>query len=128
MPQRNVVGVDHDLAYPQLLAGEIDAIDVYSTDAMIHRGDLAVLEDDLKFFPRYDAVWLYRQEAVDRYPQLLAAIRQLEGAISEPTMRKLNDLVESRRAVRVAGCRRFSSHAPRSERRGGANFVGKRWS
>ena len=96
LPQRDVVGVDHDLAYPQLLAGEIDAIDVYSTDAMIHRGDLAVLEDDLKFFPRYDAVWLYRQEAVDRYPQLLAAIRQLEGAISEPTMRKLNDLVESR--------------------------------
>ncbi len=96
LPQRDVVGVDHDLAYPQLLAGEIDAIDVYSTDAMIHRGDLAVLEDDLKFFPRYDAVWLYRQEAVDRYPQLLAAIRQLEGAISEPTMRGLNDLVESR--------------------------------
>lgn len=96
LPQRNVVGVDHDLAYPQLLAGEIDAIDVYSTDAMIHRGDLAVLEDDLNFFPRYDAVWLYRQEAVDRYPRLLAAIRQLEGAISEPTMRKLNDLVESR--------------------------------
>jgi osmoprotectant transport system permease protein len=41
-------------------------------------------------------VWLYRLEAVDRYPRLLAAIRQLEGAISEPTMRKLNDSVESR--------------------------------
>ncbi len=96
LPQRDVAGVDHDLAYPQLLAGEIDAIDVYSTDAMIHRGNLVVLEDDLNFFPRYDAVWLYRQEAVDRYPQLLAAIHQLEGAISESTMRKLNDLVESR--------------------------------
>ena len=117
LPQRNVAGVDHDLAYPELLAGDIDAIDVYSTDAMIHRGNLTVLEDDLKFFPRYDAVWLYRQKSVERYPQLLTAIHQLEGSISEPTMRKLNDLVESR-ADRVAGCRRFSSHAPRSERRG----------
>ena len=34
----DVVGVDHDIAYRQLLAGEIDVVDVYSTDAMIRRG------------------------------------------------------------------------------------------
>ena len=45
------VGVDHDIAYRQLLAGEIDVIDVYSTDAMIRRGDLVLLEDDRSFFP-----------------------------------------------------------------------------
>src|SRR6202051_2282599 len=32
LQQRNVVGVDHDVAYRQLLAGEIDVSDVYSTD------------------------------------------------------------------------------------------------
>ena len=96
LPQRAVVGVDHDLAYPQLLAGEIDVIDVYSTDAMIHRSDLVVLVDDLKFFPRYDAVWLFGLSAAERQPELLASIHQLEGVVSEQAMRELNDQVESR--------------------------------
>jgi len=95
LPQRNVVGVDHDLAYPQLLAGEIDVIDVYTTDAMIYRSDLVVLEDDSKFFPRYDAVWLYGLKAAERHPELLAAVRKMEGAVSETTMRELNNIVES---------------------------------
>jgi osmoprotectant transport system permease protein len=95
LPQRNVVGVDHDVAYPQLLAGEIDLTDVYSTDAVVHRNDLALLEDDLKFFPRYDAVWLYRLDTVERQPQLLACITQLERSISEQKMRELNNVVES---------------------------------
>lgn len=96
LPQRDVVGVDHDVAYRQLLAGEIDVIDVYSTDAMIRRGDLVVLEDDLSFFPRYDAVWLYRLDSVERYPQLLDAIRRSEGMLSESLMQSLNDEVEGR--------------------------------
>lgn len=95
LPQRNIVGVDHDVAYPQLLAGEIDVTDVYSTDAMVHRNDLVLLEDDLKFFPRYDAVWLYRLDSAELYPELLACINRLEGSISEQEMRSLNDHVES---------------------------------
>ena len=108
LPQRSVVGVDHDLAYPQLMAGEIDVIDVYSTDAMIHRSDLVVLADDLNFFPRYEAIWLFGLNAAKRQPKLLAAIHQLEGAVSEQAMRELNDLVESRQ---------------RSETQAAANFL-----
>jgi osmoprotectant transport system permease protein len=96
LPQRNVVGVDHDVAYMQLLAGEVDVTDVYSTDAMVHRNDLVLLEDDLRFFPRYEAVWLYRIETFEHQPKLLAAVRRLEGSISEHKMRELNDVVESR--------------------------------
>jgi osmoprotectant transport system permease protein len=97
LPQRNVVGVDHDLAYRQLQAGEIDLIDVYSTDALIYRNGLMVLEDDLRFFPPYDAVWLYRLDSARRLPKLLTAIDRLTGSISEPMMRELNDVVESRK-------------------------------
>jgi osmoprotectant transport system permease protein len=92
------LGVDHDIAYRTLLRGEADVTDVYSTDAMIGRGDLVLLEDDLSFFPRYDAVWLYRLDLETRYPELLAAMRQLEGVLSEADMRALNDLVEQREA------------------------------
>lgn len=92
-----VTGVDHDVAYRQLAAGEIDVTDVYSTDAMIRRAGLVLLEDDRTFFPRYDAVWLYRLAAAQKHPALLRAIDRLTGAIDEPRMQQLNDVVESGR-------------------------------
>lgn len=107
LQQTSVAGVDHDVAYRQLLAGEIDIIDVYSTDAMIRRGDLVLLKDDLVFFPRYDAVWLYRLAAAARYPALGAAMRHLEGAISETAMQSLNDEVESGHASETQAAAAF---------------------
>jgi osmoprotectant transport system permease protein len=97
LQHHNVVGVDHDVAYRQLLAGEVDLIDVYSTDAMIRRGNLVLLKDDLAFFPRYDAVWLYRLDVAARHPELTAAMQRLEGTVSEATMQSLNDEVETGR-------------------------------
>ena len=47
LPQTNVRGLDHDLAYRGLAAGSLDAIDLYSTDAEIAYYDLLALDDDL---------------------------------------------------------------------------------
>jgi len=107
LQQRNVVGVDHDVAYRQLLAGEVDVIDVYSTDAMIRRGDLVLLKDDAAFFPRYDAVWLYRLDAASRYPELRAAMHRLDGTVSETTMQTLNDEVEAGRKTETQAAADF---------------------
>ncbi|MBW8755156.1 MAG: amino acid ABC transporter permease, partial [Sphingomonadales bacterium] len=61
-------GIDHDLAYRALAADQIAVTDVYTTDAEIATYKLTVLRDDRGFFPRYDAVFVYRaglpQEAV----------------------------------------------------------------
>ena len=65
----NVRGLDHDIAFRQLSNGTVDAIDVYATDAKITSLDLKVLEDDRKFFPRYDAVILYRSELDRTHPK-----------------------------------------------------------
>ncbi|MEJ0001321.1 MAG: glycine betaine ABC transporter substrate-binding protein [Verrucomicrobiota bacterium] len=51
-------GLDHGLAYEAIAAGRIDVMDIYTTDAKIERFQLRVLEDDRKYFPRYDAVLL----------------------------------------------------------------------
>lgn len=107
LQQQRVVGVDHDIAYRQLLAGEIDMIDVYSTDAMIRRGDLVLLEDDQSFFPRYDSVWLYRLDSASRYPAIMTAMRRLEGALSESTMQTLNDEVEAGRMTETQAAAEF---------------------
>jgi osmoprotectant transport system permease protein len=82
-----VRGIDHDLAYRALAGGQIDVTDVYTTDAEIAAYDLVVLEDDRAFFPRYDAVFLYRR---DLAPSAVAALNALAGTIDEPHMRELN--------------------------------------
>ena len=74
----NTRGLDHDLAYRALDGGDIDAMDVYTTDAEISYYGLRLLEDDLSFFQTYDAVYLYRADLKTRAPRVAAALRQLE--------------------------------------------------
>jgi osmoprotectant transport system permease protein len=90
----HVRGLDHDIAYRRLVSGSIDVMDAYSTDAKIDELDLAILEDDLGFFPRYEALLLYRSDLVDRHPELLDQIERLAGAIPRSEMVRLNRQTE----------------------------------
>ena len=81
-------GLDHGLAYEAIRAGQVDLIDIYSTDAKVGRFQLRVLQDDLGFFPKYDAVLLMRA-AVDVRP-----LARLEGRIDANAMIAMNAQVE----------------------------------
>ncbi len=81
-------GLDHGLAYAALARGEVDLIDVYTTDAQLARQPVRVLRDDLGFFPRYDAVLLMRA-GVDERPLL-----PLAGRLPEAEMTRLNAAAE----------------------------------
>lgn len=83
-------GLDHTLAYRGLVAGALDVIDLYRTDAQIAHYQLRVLEDDRGYFPRYDAVFIYRADLAQRAPQWLAALNRLAGQFDADTMRQLN--------------------------------------
>jgi len=83
-------GVDHDIAYRGLSSGQIDVIDLYSTDAEIERYDLRVLRDTKNHFPTYDALFLYRRDLQSRAPRAIPALKRLEGRISADTMQRLN--------------------------------------
>lgn len=83
----NVKGIDHTLGYAALANGSIDLKDAYSTDAKIAEYHLVVLQDDLSFFPQYQAVFLYR---LNTPPLALAAIRTLEGNIDAVLMTRMN--------------------------------------
>lgn len=87
-------GLDHGLAYEALAAGRIDVMDVYTTDAKIPRYRLRVLEDDRRYFPRYDALLLYRADLPRRFPQAFARLRGLEGRIDERQMIRMNAAAE----------------------------------
>ena len=87
LPHQNVIGIDHALGYSALANGSIAVKDAYSTDAKIEENDLVVLEDDLRFFPKYEAVFLFR--SVTR-ADAIAALRRLEGTLDEQRMIRLN--------------------------------------
>ena len=94
LPFATPSGLDHGLAYEALATGKLDVMDVYTTDAKIERFKLLALEDDRNFFPRYDAVLLYRLDVPKRFPQAWARLQKLQGSISEQTMIRLNAAAE----------------------------------
>ena len=94
LPQKNVRGIDHDLAYRGLEGGGIEVIDLYSTDAEIDYYNLRALEDDLNHFSNYNAVLLYRSNLKEIEPEALNEILNLQGQISENDMIKMNALVK----------------------------------
>ena len=87
-------GLDHGIAYEALAQRQVDAIDIYSTDAKIRQYGLRVLDDDKAYFPRYDAVLLYRLDLPRRFPRAWDAIRQLEGSIRADDMIAMNAAAE----------------------------------
>lgn len=93
LPQKPV-GLDHGIAYEALAHKQVDVIDIYSTDAKISQYGLRVLDDDKGYFPRYDAVLLYRLDAAQRFPAAWRAIQQLEGRISAADMIAMNAAAE----------------------------------
>ena len=83
-------GIDHGLAYEALAAKQIDVMDIYSTDAKVAKYKLRVLRDDKNYFPRYDAVLIYRLDMPQRLPKIWQRLQQLRGAIDDDTMVRLN--------------------------------------
>jgi osmoprotectant transport system permease protein len=87
LPQQDVRGLAHDLAYRGVATGAIDATDLYSTDAEIAQYDLLALEDDAGFFPDYDALIICRADIGERAAEI---IQRLSGSIDEAAMVRMN--------------------------------------
>lgn len=97
--------MDLGLLYPALLAGQVDLVVGSATDGLIAAHDLVVLDDDLPYFPPYDAVTVARTEALDGAPGLRGALAGLQGRIDAAAMRAMNLAVDGahRSPVSVAG-------------------------
>jgi osmoprotectant transport system permease protein len=80
--------------YQALAAGEVDVIDGYSTDGFIARYNLVILEDDLRFFPPYEAAAVVSPAFAREFPGAMGALAELSGLLTENDMRRLNRRVE----------------------------------
>ena len=94
---RDVKAIDGSLRYTALVNNETQVIDAFTTDGLIEKFDLTILEDDKNFFPPYDAVTVIRKETLEEYPELREVIGLLDGVITEEKMRKLNYEVDINR-------------------------------
>ena len=80
--------------YDLLLDGSVDVVEVYTTDGQLADYGLVVLEDDVQFFPVYQAAILARAASLSEHPTLAAVIDSLGGRIDADTMQELNRRVE----------------------------------
>lgn len=110
-------GLDHGLAYDALTAAQVDVIDIYTTDAKIAHLGLTVLRDDGAYFPRYDALVLYRLDVPQRFPAAWAALQGLRGSIDERTMIAMNAQAELQGQGFAAIARAHLAGAPPAESR-----------
>jgi osmoprotectant transport system permease protein len=86
--------MDLALTYRALAAGELDIIAGNSTDGLIATLDLFQLEDDRRYFPPYQAVFVARGSA---FNNLEDVFRRLANSISTEEMRRMNFEVDGRR-------------------------------
>ena len=86
----NIRAMQISLVYEALNTGSLDLALGYTTDGRIPAYDLVVLEDDLQFFPPYDAAPFATYEIIEKYPEIDDALSRLVGTVSTETMQNLN--------------------------------------
>ncbi len=69
---------------------QIDLAAGNATDGLIPVLDLFVLEDNLHYFPRYDAVPVIRQQTLQAHPEIAGTLDSLRDQINDEEMRALN--------------------------------------
>jgi osmoprotectant transport system substrate-binding protein len=87
--------MDLGLLYRALVDHQVDIVAGNSTDGLIDSLHLVALEDNLHYFPPYEAVPIVRHDAFEKFPQLRAALADLAGKLTADDMRHLNSQVDA---------------------------------
>lgn len=104
--------MDLGLTYKALASGEIDLIAGNSTDGLIESLGLVALDDDLHYFPPYDAAVVARTSIDQKCAGATKALDSLANTIDDATMRRLNFEVDGRKRDVAEVVRAFLEHQP----------------
>ncbi|MBD2132939.1 ABC transporter permease subunit [Sphaerospermopsis sp. FACHB-1094] len=91
----NIKQMELGLMYQALKEKQVDFIAANSTDGLIPVLDLVMLADDKKYFPPYEAVPVFNQEILEKYPELVETINKLAGKISTAEIQQMNYQVDN---------------------------------
>lgn len=91
---KETLALDGSARYQALEKGDIQVIDAFSTDGLLKKFNLFVLEDDQKFFPPYYAVPLINPETLQEHPEIESVLSLLHPLLTNEVMIQLNYLVD----------------------------------
>ena len=92
--RKDVIQLDPGLVYTALKNNQVDLGLVYTTDGRVKGFDLVLLEDDLNFFPPYNAVPVVRKAALDAHPELADLLNALAAKLDNAAMTDMNYQVD----------------------------------
>ena len=87
--------MDLSLIYRALAGRQVDLIAGDATSGLIEAYDLAMLRDNQRYFPPYDAAIVARSATLLAHPELRAALDRLSGRITIDVMRRMNHAVDA---------------------------------
>lgn len=91
---RESVALDGSPRYAALVNKDVDVVDAFSTDGLLKKFNLKILEDDKQFFPPYYAIPLVRGETLKKYPELAPLMDKLGLVLNNDVMMELNYQVD----------------------------------
>jgi osmoprotectant transport system substrate-binding protein len=107
--------MDLGLLYQALEQKQVSMAAANTTDGLLNKLDVTVLQDDKHVFPPYQACIVVRDEALAQFPNMRTVLGELSGRISETEMRSMNYAVDAEhRPVRDVARQFLSKLAPSS--------------
>ena len=80
--------------YASIANGTCNFGEIFTTDGRIAGLNLAVLQDDKKFFPQYNVCVVMREEFAARHPQIAAVMQPIAEAVNNEEMIELGKKVD----------------------------------
>ncbi|RLV08977.1 glycine/betaine ABC transporter substrate-binding protein [Streptomyces griseocarneus] len=95
VPARRVQKMDGGIVYTQVSRGHSCTFgEVFTTDGRIKAMNLVVLDDDLGFFPNYNAAPEINSEAIRKYPAIREVLDPITARLTNAVARTLNARVD----------------------------------
>ena len=91
---KNTIAMDGSPRYTALLNNNSQVIDAFTTDGLLRKFNLTVLEDDKNFFPPYYAVPLLKQKTLEKYPEVENLMSKLGPYLTDDVMQEMNYQVD----------------------------------
>lgn len=87
--------MDIGLKYDAINQGEIDVMNMFTTDGQLSVSDVTVLEDDKGLYPSYNCGFVVRNDLLEEHPELQAVFDKMAGLITDREMADMNHQVEA---------------------------------
>ena len=91
---KNTIAMDGSPRYTALLNNNSQVIDAFTTDGLLRKFNLTVLEDDKNFFPPYYAVPLLKQKTLEKYPEVEKLMSKIGPYLTDEVMQEMNYQVD----------------------------------